>query len=542
MIDPDPDTPPAVSGLMSAVPEPEPDVNEFTIGAFNLERFFDTSDDPAVDDVVLTPAAFNNRLQKASLAIRDVMRSPDIVGVEEMENLSTLEALANRINADAIAAGQPDPQYRGYLFEGNDIGGIDSGVLVKQSRVIVDLVTQEGKDATFLDPTDGLPKTLNDRPPLILLAEIRSPLGAFVPVTVIVNHLRSLSGIDGPDGARIRAKRRAQAEFLANLIQARQTANPAERIVSVGDYNAFQFNDGYVDSIDTIKGTPTPGDQVLLASPDLVNPDLTNLVDTLPPPDRYSFSFDGNGQVLDHVLINRALIPRVSRFQFARNDADFPESLRNDATRPERVSDHDMPVAYFFFYKVPHLTLLGPNPMTIEAGSAFADPGATAFDEDLGDLTSRIRVSGSVDTLIPGSYTLTYSVTNGVLDTTMTRVVNVVDTTPPLVSQPTASPNTLSPPNHLMVDVAVSYTAIDLTSPVASALTVSSNEPVNGLGDGDTAPDWEVVNAHLVRLRAERSGKGSGRVYVITVTSSDAAGNTTVRSVNVVVTKEGNSR
>src|SRR5439155_8739577 len=79
------------------------------------------------------------------------------------------------------------------------------------------------------------------------------------PITVIVNHLRSLSGLDDHVyGNRVRTKRRAQAEYLANLIQSRQTADPSERIVSVGDYNAFQFNDGYGDSIGTINGTPTP--------------------------------------------------------------------------------------------------------------------------------------------------------------------------------------------------------------------------------------------------------------------------------------------
>ena len=92
-------------------------------------------------------------------------------------------------------------------------------------------------------------------------------------MTVIVNHLRSLNGVDDPAGwtrVRVRAKRRAQAEFLANLIQARQVADHTERIVSVGDFNAFQVNDGYVDLIGTIKGTPTPADDVVLASPDLV--------------------------------------------------------------------------------------------------------------------------------------------------------------------------------------------------------------------------------------------------------------------------------
>lgn len=54
---------------------------------------------------------------------------------------------------------------------------------------------------------------------------------------------------------------------------------------------------------------------------------------------------------------------------------------------------------------------------------------------------------------------------------------------------------------------------------------VQSNEPVNGHGDGHTAPDWSITGDHTVKLRAERSGRGEGRVYSITIQAVDAAGN-----------------
>jgi predicted extracellular nuclease len=336
----------SVVGNVSATPVPVPTSDEFTVGSFNMERFFDTVNDGETGGApVLTVTAFNNRLNKASLAIRNILRSPDVLGIEEMENISTLQAVANKVNADAGTPGD----YQAYLVEGNDIGGIDVGFLVKSSRVTVIDVTQFGKDTTYIDPGTGNPALLNDRPPLVLRATVANPAGSPFAITVIVNHLRSLSGVDDPtDGNRVRTKRRAQAEYLANLIQARQVADPHERIISVGDYNVFQFNDGYVDSIGTIKGTPTPTNQVVLASSDLVNPDLIDLLsEVTPASQQYSYSFDGDAQVLDHELVSANLLPQLTRIAYARNDADFPESFRNDPNRPERISDHDMAVAYF---------------------------------------------------------------------------------------------------------------------------------------------------------------------------------------------------
>ncbi len=283
-IDPDPGTPPGITGNIAATPVPVPAGDQFTVASFNMERFYDTANDLTVSDVVLSPAAYANRLRKASLSIRNILLLPDIVAVEEMENMAALQDLANQINNDAVVAGIPNPVYMAYLMEGNDVGGIDVGFLVKSTRVDVATVTQEGKATTYVTPA-GATELLNDRPPLILTASVRGPGGsAAFPITVIANHLRSLNGIDDPiDGARVRAKRKAQAEFLADLIQARQTANPAEHIVVVGDFNAFSFSDGYVDVTGTVRGTPAAPSNVVLASPDLVSPDLVDASDSVPP-------------------------------------------------------------------------------------------------------------------------------------------------------------------------------------------------------------------------------------------------------------------
>ena len=61
-------------------------------------------------------------------------------------------------------------------------------------------------------------------------------------------------------------------------------------------------------------------------------------------------------------------------------------------------------------------------------------------------------------------------------------------------------------------------------TPICRIVSVASNEPVNGAGDGNTAPDWEITGALTVNLRAERSGQGVGRLYTITVRCVDLLG------------------
>jgi hypothetical protein len=101
-----------------------------------------------------------------------------------------------------------------------------------------------------------------------------------------------------------------------------------------------------------------------------------------------------------------------------------------------------------------------------------------------------------------------------------------------------ASPSALWPPNHSMRDVALTYSATDnCGAPFNCSVTsVTSSEPANGTGDGDTAPDLEFAGPTLVRLCAERAGSGPGRVYNVTVTCTDGT-NASSGSATVTVPK-----
>jgi subtilisin-like proprotein convertase family protein len=152
---------------------------------------------------------------------------------------------------------------------------------------------------------------------------------------------------------------------------------------------------------------------------------------------------------------------------------------------------------------------------------SFAPPSGSFFPVGLSNV------------LATGTSTVDSSITD-----TSPFTVTVVDAEGPSINGASVSKSSLWPANHKMVDVAVSYTVGDnctAAGAITRSLSVASNEPVNGTGDGDTAPDWQVMGPNLVRLRAERAGGGTGRVYTITIKATDAHGNMTTQNVNVSV-------
>lgn len=140
-------------------------------------------------------------------------------------------------------------------------------------------------------------------------------------------------------------------------------------------------------------------------------------------------------------------------------------------------------------------------------------------------------------TLGMGEHTISVSVSDGdASPVTCQFTVTVVDTTAPEITSVVPNPASLWPPNHKMKTVKVAVKAEDACGEVTTRIIgVVSNEPVNGTGDGDTGPDWNIIDGTKVQLRAERSGGGSGRIYTVTVEATDESGNTSTSTTQVTV-------
>jgi hypothetical protein len=119
--------------------------------------------------------------------------------------------------------------------------------------------------------------------------------------------------------------------------------------------------------------------------------------------------------------------------------------------------------------------------------------------------------------------------------------IEVIDTTEPTLAL-IPDQTILWPPNHKMVDVLIDVNAQDNSgNSVLLTTAVSSNEPLDDLGDGSTEPDFTVPTINqlsgqiTLQLRAERSGNGDGRVYTIAVTGTDSSGNSSEAFVEILV-------
>ena len=166
---------------------------------------------------------------------------------------------------------------------------------------------------------------------------------------------------------------------------------------------------------------------------------------------------------------------------------------------------------------------------------------ATALDSCEGALSTS---NNAPDPFLLGSNTVTWSATDSSGNTgTADQTVTIEDTIPPTISV-TLSPTVIWAPNHKMEPITATVTVDDVCDPdpAIRLVSITSNEPANALGDGNFAPDFEGADFGTADfgflLRAERSGRGSGRTYTVTYEVEDASGNRASAQATVFVPRD----
>ena len=211
----------------------------------------------------------------------------------------------------------------------------------------------------------------------------------------------------------------------------------------------------------------------------------------------------------------------------ARN-ANFTAGTNEDAYFARTTLDNEAPV-------------IGnvPAPIVVEQTSLAGTPVLVPLPTATDNCDTSVTISSDAPAVFPlGVTVVTFTAEDdaGNTSTAMTTVT-VQDTTAPTIAVATVNPDTLWPRNHKMRPILVSVTVSDICDADVDCevVSVAANEPINGLGDGNTEPDYVITGDLTVDLRAEASGTGSGRIYTITVRCTDDSGNSATRDVQVTV-------
>ncbi|OKH33733.1 hypothetical protein NIES2101_39680 [Calothrix sp. HK-06] len=334
------------------------DANNLTVAAFNVENL-DPNDADGDTDIA------SGKFTALANNIVNNLKSPDIISLEEIQdnNGSTNNGVVdaaqtyNTLIAAIQAAGGPTYTFRQVNPENNQDGGqaggnIRVGFLYNPTRVtFVDRSSGSSTSNTNINNVTGNPK-LSVSPGRLVdtdlsdgdaFASSRKPLvGEFVfqgqTVFIIGNHFNSKGGdqpLYGPNQPPLlttEAQRRQQAQIVNNFVDSILAVNANANIIVLGDLNDFEFS----EPLNILKGTPGG----------VGNPVLKNLVDTLPANERYTYNFQGNAQVLDHILVSNGLFNQLNGYDIVHINSEFAD----------QQSDHDPAVARFNITPQPKLS------------------------------------------------------------------------------------------------------------------------------------------------------------------------------------------
>lgn len=314
-------------------PEPE-DATGLRVADYNVEN--------------LSPKE-PERITRLAQQVVNLMASPDIIALQEIQDnngspdMAGVEAdLTYQAIIDAILA-EGGPHY-GYVNidpkAGND-GGVsggnirngylyrlDSGLTLVSAPhgdavTPVEILVQNGKPMLSLNPgriDPGNAAFTDSRKPLVVQFLYQGE-----SLFLINNHFNSkggdmpLFGEVQPPVLESEPQRVLQAQVVQGFVAELLAVDPAARVIVMGDLNDFQFS---------------PPLEVLKA-----DGLLTDLVETLPVEERYTYIYDGNSQVLDHILVSAALLDALDEFDILHINSGYDIE--------QRFSDHEVSLATF---------------------------------------------------------------------------------------------------------------------------------------------------------------------------------------------------
>lgn len=340
---------------------------DISVAVYNLDRFFDNLDNPAINEPVLAAQTFQNRLEKTANVVCSYLYGPDVLAVYEVESLATLQVLADKINSTNYCT---DKFYAAQLVETNDPEGLDMGLLVSEKllpnnkkKIEVLSIEQLENGKTFQNAS-GSTELLYERASLLVKIRAHSASNNSIDVTLVISDFMSDKDINSPNagsngwasiGEYVRKKRAAQALSLAQIIQNRQVSDPNEKIILLGNFKAPAFSDGYVDVMGVLTGRETAAANIAEYVDSPVTSALTNLstltvtgTQSLQTPENQNTSIaNGSSQRREHIVLNG------SSFNFFRKIWGVPRvnsgygiDLYNDVSVPVRASRYEPTLVY----------------------------------------------------------------------------------------------------------------------------------------------------------------------------------------------------
>ncbi len=357
------------AALPPAAPLSDIGGEQVRVATFNLEDYFDTNRDTALDgEPVLLPEEVALRREKLAATISTVLRCPTLVGVQEVEHAALLLDLAGELGGAC-----------GFVYEvtheeSPDGRGIDNALLSDPQRVTVvgqrlhqvcSPVPTQVVDASISCPDGESP--LFGRPPLQVDLTIDGR-----PHTVFVNHFKSKRGGE----AETALERLAQGRYQNALAGLLLDADPAARLIVLGDFND---NEGSASR------------RAMVAAEDSGR--LSSGLAAVPDDERYSYNFGGVVELLDDILLSPELAASLHEAGVVHTNTDFPYEWRWLADEPVghfRASDHD--VGWIILYAPPAPTATPPPTAsavrpTTPAPTVTASPVARAASAEIGTAT-----------------------------------------------------------------------------------------------------------------------------------------------------------